>query len=249
MRMTKITLYQFPLSHYCEKVRWTLDYKKIPFQTQNLVPGPHLLVTKKLAPKTSVPILVEDKTIVQDSTDILDYLEEKYPGPSLTPSSPNLQKEALELEEYFDKHIGSHLRRLLYFHLLEDRPLVTSLLLQNSPWYGPPLYKVAFPVVRKLMKKTMNITPEATQKSVKILDEALEMLNKRIKENKFLVGNKFSRADLTAASLLAPLCNPLEHDFEWPEISNMPLEIQKYRLMKEKEPFFDWVLEIYHDHR
>ncbi|MGR9114583.1 MAG: glutathione S-transferase N-terminal domain-containing protein [Gammaproteobacteria bacterium] len=34
-----LTLYRFPVSHYCEKVRWALDYKQLDFQTKNLLPG------------------------------------------------------------------------------------------------------------------------------------------------------------------------------------------------------------------
>ncbi len=242
-------LYQFPLSHYCEKVRWALDYKNIPFQKHNLIPGVHLLVTKRLAPKTSVPILVDGKKVIQDSTRIIDYLDENYPEVSMTPSNENLKKEALELEEYFDKNVGVHLRRFIYFYVLEDRPLVISALLKNAPWYGPPLYAAFFPLIKKLMKKTMNIYEKPTQDSIRILDEAIDFLNQKISKQEFLVGNKFSRADLAACALLGPLCSPPEYDFEWPEVSQMPVELQKYRLAKEKEPFFEWVLKTYKEYR
>ena len=244
-----LTLYQFPLSHYCEKVRWALDYKKIPYRSYNLIPGAHLLTTKRLAHKTSVPILVDGKSVIQDSTRIIDYLEEHYPQNPLNPSDPNLRNEALELEEYFDKKIGPHLRRLAYFHILEDRPLVTSLLLQNSSWYGKPFYGLLFPAVKTLMKKSMNIYKEPTEKSVKVLEEAFEFLNEKIEGKKFLVGKQFTRADLTAAALLGPLCTPPEYHFQWPDPSEMPLELQKYKLTKEKEPFFGWVLNTYKNYR
>ena len=35
------TLYQFPISHYCEKVRWAMDYKKLEYKAKNLLPGLH----------------------------------------------------------------------------------------------------------------------------------------------------------------------------------------------------------------
>ena len=34
-------LYQFPLSHFCEKARWMLDYKELEYVAQNLMPGAH----------------------------------------------------------------------------------------------------------------------------------------------------------------------------------------------------------------
>ena len=42
-----IELYQFPISHFCEKIRWTLDYKGLSHKTRNLLPGLHVLKTKK----------------------------------------------------------------------------------------------------------------------------------------------------------------------------------------------------------
>jgi hypothetical protein len=48
-----IELYQFPFSHYCEKVRWALDYKGIAYRTVNLLPGFHFRYLAKLAPNIS----------------------------------------------------------------------------------------------------------------------------------------------------------------------------------------------------
>ncbi len=42
------TLYQFPISHYCEKTRWNLEAKGLSYRIENLLPGPHRLVTKRL---------------------------------------------------------------------------------------------------------------------------------------------------------------------------------------------------------
>jgi glutathione S-transferase len=39
-----ITLYQFQFSHFCEKARWALDYKDLPYTCKNLLPGLHTRV-------------------------------------------------------------------------------------------------------------------------------------------------------------------------------------------------------------
>lgn len=38
--MTDITLYQFPIPHDCEKVRWALDLKGLDYKTCNLTRFP-----------------------------------------------------------------------------------------------------------------------------------------------------------------------------------------------------------------
>jgi len=96
-----LILYQFPISHYCEKIRWTLDYKQLDYQVKNLLPGLHTLTTKKLATRSSVPILVDDRKVIQGSSRIITYLDEKFPKNSLTPEDSQLKAQALEWEKYF----------------------------------------------------------------------------------------------------------------------------------------------------
>jgi len=93
------TLYQFRCSHFCEKVRWALDYKGIPYTQKNLLPGFHIKAARKLAPKSCLPILVDGETIVRDSTSIISFLDRRSPDRPLTPRDPTEAKEALEWEE------------------------------------------------------------------------------------------------------------------------------------------------------
>lgn len=242
-----IKLYQFALSHYCEKARWALDYKGLDYERINLVPGPHFFKLKRMASKSSVPVIDDGGVLVQDSTDIITYLDEKYFQKPLTPLEGDLKKEAIDLEEYCDQEIGVHLRRYFYNTLLHDRPLVTSLLLQDGPRYGPVLYAIMFPVVRTLMRRSMNISPESAKRSEKRLMDGIETLNKILSKRKFLVGESFTRADLSASALTAPLVWPKEHDFRWPNVFPEPLAA--FRREHERDPFFPWVLKMYRECR
>ena len=51
------TLYQFPLSHYCEKARWLLDHKELDFVAQNLIPGVHRAFAQLKTGQNKLPIL------------------------------------------------------------------------------------------------------------------------------------------------------------------------------------------------
>ncbi|EKD42051.1 MAG: hypothetical protein ACD_73C00352G0003, partial [uncultured bacterium] len=230
---------------------WALDWKGIKYETIDLVPGPHVLVTKKLAQNTTVPILKNGETIIQDSTHILDYLDSIAPKKVLTPTDTKLSLKALELEEYFDEKIGPHLRRYFYYYILPDSTLAKKLLLHQAPDWAKISYVFLFPLVRLLMKKGMNISETSAARSLKILDEALGKLNNLIQKSKsgYLIGDSFSRADLTAASLLAPLCLPTQHPFKWPAVNEWPSELIKYQEAKRREPFFKWVLDIYSQNR
>jgi len=131
-----LTLYQFECSHYCEKARWALDYKGLAYRTRNLIPGPHRLVTERLAPRSHVPILVDGERVVQGSSEIIDYLDKRCPGARLTPAGASAAQEAHEWERYLDREIGVAIRCWFYFHALPERKLATRFLLQGAPWYG-----------------------------------------------------------------------------------------------------------------
>ncbi len=51
------TLYQFPLSHFCEKARWMLDHKELEYVAHNLVPIVHRAFAKLKTGQYKLPIL------------------------------------------------------------------------------------------------------------------------------------------------------------------------------------------------
>ena len=242
-----ITLYQFQFSHYCEKARWALDYKGIPYTQRNLLPGLHTMVTRKLAPRSSLPILADNGTVVQDSTAIITFLEREFPDCPLTPQDLREAKAALEWEEYLDEEIGVPLRLWFYYHTLPDRERALRFLLDRAPWYGRPVFAVMFPRVRTAMAKLMNIHAESARQSEERLLAALERLDGALKERRFLIGDRFSRADLTACALLSPFCAPGKSDAQvWVAL---PEYIRALRDRHKTRPFFGWVLDLYRDYR
>ena len=100
-------LYTFTISHFAEKARWSLDYKGIHYQEKRLVPGSHVLIIKRIAPSTFVPVLQDAKRIIQGSSAIIDYVDEHSPEPPLTPADPSERQRTLELERWLDCELGS----------------------------------------------------------------------------------------------------------------------------------------------
>ncbi len=242
-------LYQFFISHYCEKTRWALDYKGIPFRTVNLLPAFHLWTTRRKATRSSVPILGYEGSHIQHSTAILEFLEIEYPKPRLIPKDHQEEAQALEWEEYCDEEIGKHLRRYFYHYLLDEPQLMPRLLTLQASWYQRLLFTLAFPGVKRLMRKAMRIYPERAKQSRQHLQSALEKLESTLKKRDFLVGKNFSRADLSAAALLAPLFNPPEHEFPWPAVEALPKPLRDFRKPWEDSRVHRYVLRMYRDHR
>jgi len=240
-----IKLYQFPISHYCEKVRWALDYKHIEHQLVNLLPGLHIKKTMKLAQHSSVPVLVDGDKIIQNSSDIITYLDEQYPQNKLTPVDEETKKQALEWENYVDAELGPHVRCVCYHVLLDYPEVVIPFFTHNGPWYGKILIKFGFKKLQKKMRYFMKINTESAKESHHKMEQAINKIDQHLQNNNYLAGDQFSRADLAAAALLAPLCQPEGYGLDWPESS--PKAMQE--LTDEFKDRLKWVHTLYNIHR
>ncbi|MGH8615796.1 MAG: glutathione binding-like protein [Gammaproteobacteria bacterium] len=93
----------------------------------------------------------------------------------------------------------------------------------------------------------MNIHAESAKRSEERLLSALETLNNALTERRFLVGDCFSRADLTACALLSPYRRPGGSDDEASRV--LPERVRALRDKHKTSLFFGWVRDIYTDHR
>src|SRR5262245_52829694 len=102
-------LWHIPLSHFSEKVRWTLDYKRVAHRRQVL--GADYLVRAWWATgRGTLPILFLDGRAIGDSTRIIAALEDRYPDPPLYPDEAAARARALALEDDLDERLGPALR-------------------------------------------------------------------------------------------------------------------------------------------
>ncbi|MGZ3458099.1 MAG: glutathione S-transferase family protein, partial [Archangium sp.] len=204
------TLYQFPISHYCEKTRWNLDAKGLSFGIENLLPGPHRLVTKRLTKggRGTVPLLVDRGTVVSDSTDIALHLERAYPSaPALIPASGPERERVLELEGYFDEVAGKHVRRWVYAKLFAAGADVSPLMFGAFPPHLRLVGRALLPLVKLVIRKQYQLTPGKVEESRGKMLEGLDRLEREIQgdPSRYLVGSSLSIADIAAASLYGPL--------------------------------------------
>ena len=101
-------LYEHPFSPYAQKVKIALREKAIAFEAvtpPDLGSGSQSEMIHALGPRREVPMLRDDDgTTVYDSTVILEYLEERYPAPSLLPAHPADRAKARTIEDLCDTH-------------------------------------------------------------------------------------------------------------------------------------------------
>ncbi len=245
--MSKPTLNVFAMSHYCEKARWALDYLKIDYVLRCVLPGGHSRVAQKLGvPGTSLPILAWDGGAIQGSADIIDWAEDKA-SQSLIPD--NDRSECLEIEKRLDDVAGIHARRYYYSEALVDYPKTVRMVFNKDlPPVQKLLVNLQWPVIRKIMIAGMDLGPEQREQSKLIVEQELTWLDGLLSGGRhYLAGDRFSRADLTAAALLGPLATPPEH----PEQAFMTVPPKMAAEMADwkRHPSVAWIGDLYREYR
>ncbi|MBZ2169212.1 glutathione S-transferase family protein [Marinobacter sp. F4216] len=222
-----IKLYQFAISHYCEKVRWALDFKGLKYQTVTLLPGQHIKTIRQLTrgKTSSVPVLEHDGHVVQDSPKILDYLDETFPDNPLTPADPELREQALAWEQRLDAEAGPAVRCYAYHHFLKRPKVVIPMLAAGTPFYNRYLLSLIFSRVEEMMRQWMKINEKTSEQSRLVMEQLLTDLTEAYQNSPFLVGDSFTRADLTASAMFSPMFQPAAFPVPWPKPEKIPADV------------------------
>lgn len=97
-----LTLYDNPFSPFTRKVRLALAHKQLPFESIDGLALEHLPALKRVNPRGEVPVLVDGPITVVNSADIIEYLEDRYPGHSVWPEDSAARVKAREWQRLCD---------------------------------------------------------------------------------------------------------------------------------------------------
>jgi glutathione S-transferase len=244
----KPTLWQIDISHYSEKVRWALDYKAVPHDRHAPIGGYHMALALFLTRGRhyTLPVIELDGRRIGDSTAIIAALEQQHPDPPLYPTDLSERRRALALEDWFDEHLGPPIRRYVFHSLRGDRALFDELASQQVP---PPLrrYRRMAGAYARAFTGTrfQAISDDKAQVALQATLAALDRLEAELGENGYLVGERFTVADLTAAALFYPLVLPPEG----PVRMDVPQPVSELRDSLAERRGFRWVTEMFARHR
>ncbi len=100
-----VTLYQFEISPFCDKVRRMLNLKGVPFAVHEVRFAEIGKLKRTVSPTGKFPALDLDGRIVVDSTDIAEALDAAYPTPRLIPADPREKALAHVIEDWADESL------------------------------------------------------------------------------------------------------------------------------------------------
>jgi glutathione S-transferase len=251
MSREKPILWHIEISHFNEKARWALDLKDVDHQRRAPTPGAHMLFALWLTRgrHKTFPLLELDGETIGDSTAIIAAVERRFPDPPLYPEDPDERRRALELEDFFDEELGPHTRLLAFHEATKDPAIVERFTVDVLPRrlagvgpvrVGAARFFSAFTGLRYGVKSDRR----AELARAKIL-AGFDRLESELGERDYLVADRFTVADLTAASLLYPLVQPPEG----PSLPPPPEAFERFRAPLKERRGFHWVEEMFRRHR
>jgi glutathione S-transferase len=227
--MSTIKLIHMYASPWAERVRWALTYKGVPYEKQNYQPGVDEEAVKKLTGQAQVPVLVVNGKVIPDSTAILNWLEEYKPHPALMPAADKDRAQVMLWEELMDGVLGPQARMLIVGHFLRSSE--------------PELQKGGQYFAQKYQHSAY------TEEHAKVtVERVLTILKHALDGRHYLVSEAFSRADVTAASMLL-LVNPPPDDLFLFPASMRPMYTVPLTSDARFAQIFAWRDEIYRKHR
>jgi glutathione S-transferase len=205
-----LRLVTIPISHYCEKARWALERAGFPYREEPHVQGLHRIAVRRAGGGRTVPVLVTPAEVIDDSTAILAWVDERTaPEHRLYPADP-VERSAVEaLCRRLDEELGPSGRRLMYVHMLGQRGMMLRFNNQGvSPWEDRAL-RWGWPLAIRYARRALDIRPGVEQEDETAAWRELDFVAGLLEDGRpYLCGGRFGAADLTFAALSAPLVLP-----------------------------------------
>ncbi len=191
--MTQLTLYQFAVSPFCDKVRRILAYKNIPFEVYEwpLAEVPRIAERN---PTGKLPFIEWDGEIIGDSTDIALAVEARVPSPPLLPADPTQRALVLALEDWADESLYFYEMCLRFGDEDFDRnfPKVAGTLPPDVQTMMAPMLRENF----KQVTATQGVGRKPKEQLARDVERLFATIEALQQPTGFVVGDKLTLADI-----------------------------------------------------
>lgn len=234
--MSSPELVTIPISHFCERARWTLEYLEIPFRERPNLQVFHRRALKRIGAGATTPALRLPQQVLLDSYAISDWANaQALPDGKALRFWPD---DAVEIKhlEHWGETIACWTRLIAYHWLLPRRALLMRCNNRGAPRWQGWMLGLGYKQAVKMVRQHFGITPQRVQQANDDLLRAMDELSKQLRGTSYLsvsdgthAGETFSELDLTLASYLAPLCLPAEYGIKpgtLPALDELPEELR-----------------------
>jgi glutathione S-transferase len=247
-----VRLLTIPISHYCERARWALEHAGVPYREEQHLQFFHWSHVRRAGGGKTVPVLVTgDGEVLAESGDIVRYASARAPaGRSLYPVRPEQAAEVAALEADYEHELGIESRRLMYFHFLRWGAAGLRFNAGTAPALERAGLRLSFVFARPILRRYLEVDAGTAARARDRIRAIFDRVAVRLEEGRrYLVGESFSAADLTFASMAAAVVLPEQYGVRLPGRDELPSEIVEVVDAHRAHPAGDFALRMFRDHR
>jgi glutathione S-transferase len=246
-----LRLITIPISHYCEKARWALERAEIAYREERHVQCLHMLYAKRAGGGITVPVLVTPEGALGESEHILRWVDERTPPEwRLFPQDPVQRAEVEGIARRLDAELGPKGRRLIYVHMIKDKPLLLDFNNTGVPPWEDRFLRVGFNLAIPIVKRRLAITPGIEVSDERDVFHELDWVAELLSDGRpYLSGDRFGAADLTFGALSAAVVAPPDYGTPLPSIDKMRPETIDYITRAREHPAGQFALSLVERHR
>lgn len=218
-----------PISHFCEKARWALDRAGVDYVERPHLQLVHVIAARFAGGGNTVPVLVTDGgEVLSDSTDILAWADTHVaPGSRLYPGG-QLGAGASALEAWLDDGFGPAGRLWLYHETLPVVRVLQPWVLAGVPRWERLFFRASSPLVGAVIRRYLGVDRDSSRAALELVDGVFDDIAARLSDGRrFLLGDRFTAADLTFAALAAPVLLPEQYGSPLPAPAMMPSAVSR----------------------
>jgi glutathione S-transferase len=269
-------LITIPVSHYCEKTRWALTRLQVPFVEERHMPPFHRFATRQIGKGLNmaerqetgqnlspinrfvvqqvggqtVPVLVMKESTLNSSEEILQFVDAIAPDHlKLYPTNLEQRQQAENLVNLFDSVLAPAVRLWTYFYIMDLPRVVQPLWCEGVPWYERMLFPVVFSWMRSNVVQIYGVNESTAIAAYESMDKIFETVGELLADGRdYLVGDRFSAADLTFATLAAAVVSPVGYGVRLPDLEQLPVPMADGIRQFRRTLAGKFVLRLYEEH-
>jgi glutathione S-transferase len=219
-----LRLVTIPISHYCEKARWSLERAQIAYREERHIQGVHRIAARRAGGGRTVPVLVTPTGVLGESEQILLWVDERTPPEDrLFPEDPAERAEVERISRRLDERFGPTGRRLMYTHMLDQPELMLRFNNEGVPRWEDRLLRTAWPVIVRWARRELGIHPGIEVEDESAVWGEMDFVAELLSDGReFLSGERFGAADLTFAALSGAVVVPPVYGVPLPQPESLP---------------------------